>query len=241
MNSSNITFPWMTFIIYVKGRESLTGNFNLRNLYDLHVALELCHQNYQRQFLNTEVPDRSRCHTPKMPDNTEFSWSYIGWSRLTSRSYQAGAACCCCRWDPSPRWQSFERATLALLRHRKPIQGVDSLKVTIHYTQLIHVCMFWSIIRHLCAKHIGQDGGVMMKINRQHPPLTYWPERFSRVASTSQTKLFWITLNKYFWIRNRGYQDQCKRITCCKHHWGRLPGCQGKIEDVGDLRKYEYD
>ena len=113
--------------------------------------------------------------------------------------------------------------------------------MTIHYTQLIHVCMFWSIIRHLCAKHIGQDGGVMMKINRQHPPLTYRPKRFSKVTSSSQTKLFWITLNKYFWIRNRGYQDQCKRITCCKHHWGRLPGCQGKIEDVGDLRKDECD
>ena len=50
--------------------------------------------------------------------------------------------------------------------------------------------MFLNIIRHLCAEHIGQDGGVMMKINRQHPPLTYWPERFSKVTSTSQTKLF---------------------------------------------------
>ena len=50
----------------------------MRNLYDLHVALELCHQNYQRQFLNTEVPDRSRCHTPKMPDNREHPDVILG-------------------------------------------------------------------------------------------------------------------------------------------------------------------
>ena len=183
MNSSNITFPWMTFIIYIKGRKPLTGNINSRNLYDLHVALELCHQNYQRQFLNTEVPDRSRCHTPKMPDIREPSWGYLACSGLTSRSCRAGAACCCCRWDPSPRWQSFERATLALLRHRKPVQGWR-WQLTIYHTYILKHYL------HLCAEHIGQDGGVMMKINRQHPPLTYWPERFSRVASTSQTKLF---------------------------------------------------
>ena len=150
MNSSNITFPWMTFIIYVKGRKSLTGNFNSRNLYDLHVALELCHQNYQRQFLNTEVPDRSRCHTPKMPDNRQPSWCYLGCSGLTSRSCRAGAACCCCRWDPSPRWQSFERATLALPRHRKPIQGVDSLKLTIHYNS--YIC-FETLSSPVCRTH----------------------------------------------------------------------------------------